>query len=315
MPTNEPGNISRLVPLAAIGVVLLGCAVLCALSADHRAFALAPAPDTDLEKSLKQATADGKYAMLLHQFKAEKDADEYGEFNDFGFRNKTEYADQKDLPKGYWVYVQPYWYIWGERTETVREKRAWGPEQATGEPNVVNLGTDDGNAWASKTEDAEDEWLLLEYEEPIQPVGVVIHETFNPGAVIKVTVFKLDGSEVEAWTGADPTAAGSGSGVSEIDLKVDFKTMRVKLYIDSKNVPGWNEIDAVGLKDKAKKVHWAKYAAASSTYAPPYPADDLTTSYEERISKLEAENKKLRKTIAELKKTIEELKKKDGKDK
>jgi hypothetical protein len=296
---------------AASTVFLAGTILYLVTTAVH---ALAPAPDTDLEKSLKKATVDGKYAMLLHQFKAEKDADEQGEFNDYGFRNKAEHGDQKDLPKGYWVYVQPYWYIWGERTETVREKRAWGPEQATGEPNVVNIGTDDGNAWASKTPDEEDEWLLLEYEEPIQPVGIIIHETFNPGAVIKVSAFKLDGTEVEAWKGADPTAAGVGSGVSEIDLKVDFKTTRVKVYIDSKNVAGWNEIDAVGLKDKAKKVYWAKYAAASTTYAPPYPPDDLTASYEERISKLEAENKKLRKTIAELKKSIEDLKKKDGKE-
>jgi hypothetical protein len=310
MLSNQRRNSVHPFPAATIvaATVLLGGALFCAFSSFNRALALAPAPDTDLEKSLKKATADGKYAMLLHQFKAEKDADDNGEFNDYGYRNKTEHGDQKDLPTGYWVYVQPYWYIWGERTENKREKRAWGPEQATGEPNVGNLGTDDQNAWASKTEDAEDEWLLLEYEEPIQPIGVVIHETFNPGAVIKVTVFKLDGTEVEAWKGADPTAAGTGSGVSEIDLKVDFKTTRVKLYIDSKNVAGWNEIDAVGLKDKAKKVHWAKYAAASSTYAPPYPADDLTASYEERINKLEAENKKLRKANAELKRAVEELK-------
>jgi len=296
-----------------VGIVLLGGG-LC-FNTLNRVFALAPAPDNDLEKSLKKATVDGKYSMLLHQFKAEKDADEQGEFNDCGFRNKAEYGDQKELSQGYWVYVQPYWYIWGLRTETVREKRAWGPEKATGEPDVTNLGTDDQNAWASKTEDADDEWLMLEYEEPIQPVGIVIHETFNPGAVIKVTAFKLDGTEVEAWKGADPTAAGSGSGVSEIDLKVDFKTTRVKLYIDSKNVAGWNEIDAVGLKDKAKKVYWAKYAAASSTYAPPYPADDVSTGLEERNAKLEAENKKLRKTITDLKKEIEELKKKNGKEK
>jgi hypothetical protein len=279
-----------------------------------RALALAPAQDTDPEKLLKKATVDGKYAMLLHQFKADKDADDHGEFNDYGYRNKKEYGEQKDLPQGYWVYVQPNWYIWAERTDSNREKRAWGPEQATGEPNVTNLGTDDGNAWASMTEDNDDEWLLLEYEEAIQPIAVLIHESFNPGAVTKVTVFKLDGTEVEAWKGADPTAAGSVSGVSEIELKVDFKTTRAKIYIDSKNVAGWNEIDAVGLKDKEKKVYWAKYAAASSTYAPPYPPTDLTASYEERIDKLEIENSKLRKAIGELKKTIEELKKKAGKD-
>ena len=46
-------------------------------------------------------------------------------------------------------------------------------------------------------------------------------------------------------------------GLSEIPIRTDFKTNRVKIYLDSPSVPGWNEIDAVGLRDKAKKTHWA----------------------------------------------------------
>jgi hypothetical protein len=46
-----------------------------------------------------------------------------------------------------------------------------------------------------------------------------------------------------------------------------FKTNRVKLYLDSKGVPGWNEIDAVGLRESGGKTHWATSADASSTYA------------------------------------------------
>ena len=64
-----------------------------------------------------------------------------------------------------------------------------------------------------------------------------------------------------------PTAQGSGKGVSEIAVDVPFKTNRVKIYIDSKAVPGWNEIDAVGVRDAGGKTHWATGADASSTYA------------------------------------------------
>ena len=297
--------------ISVVAIVLIAALPLAVSLVSHAA----PAPALDLEKALKKATVDGKYAMLLHQFKAEKDAEEFGDFSDEGYRTETKHGDEKDLSPGYWVYVAPYWYIWEKRTSVQRDPRPWGPEHATGEPDVVNLGTDDGNAWASKTEDGEDEWLLLEYDEPIVPTAITIHETFNPGAVNRVTVFKLDGSEVEVFKGADPTAIGSGSGVSEIECKVDFKTTRVKIYIDSKNVPGWNEIDAVGIKDKDKNVHWAKHAAASSTYAMPYPPEDATASYEERIEKLQAEIRKLKKTIEAQKKTIEELQKKVGKDK
>ena len=42
---------------------------------------------------------------------------------------------------------------------------------------------------------------------------------------------------------ADPS-----KGVSAIPLKVKFKVSKVKIYIDSPSVSGWNEIDAIGLR-------------------------------------------------------------------
>ncbi len=50
------------------------------------------------------------------------------------------------------------------------------------------------------------------------------------------------------------------------------KSQKIKIYIDSVNVPGWNEIDAVGIVDDVGAVHWAVKATASSTYAEPEQA-------------------------------------------
>jgi len=147
-----------------------------------------------------------------------------------------------------------------------KPRRPWGPEQATGAPDTDRAG-DIRTAWASLTPDSQDEWLLLVYGEPVVPVGVNIYETYNPGAVNKVSVFTQDGKEVEVWTGKDPTPTGNGKGVSEISFNVAFKTDRVKIYLDSPSVSGWNEIDAVALIDAAGKTHWATRATASSTYA------------------------------------------------
>jgi hypothetical protein len=220
-----------------------------------------------LEKALKKASVDGQYAMLLQQIKVPQDAEKYADFRDLGRLERTEYSGHKNLPKGNWVYVYPYWYIWRDRTAaTPKAKRPWGPEQACGEPDTHMAG-DVQTAWASQTPDGQDEWLLLEYAEPVVPETVLVYETFNPGALCRVTVFKLDGEEVEVWKGKDPTPVNSGMGTSEINFRVPFKTNRVKLYLDSRNVPGWNEIDAVGLRDTAGKTHWAVSADASSTYA------------------------------------------------
>lgn len=258
----------------------------------------APAPAPRLDESLKKARCDGTYRMLLRQIAVPGDADKHGPFEDAGFRDVNTYAGHKDLPAGWWVYVAPYWYIWRDLAASRRVPRNWGPEQATGKPSVTAAG-DSVNAWCPKLAD-DDEWLLLEYAEPVVPTAILVHENYNPGALVRVTAFKLDGTEVQVWRGKDPTAAGSGSGISEIPVRIAFKTNRVKLYLDSKSVPDWQEIDAVGIRDRAKKMHWAVAAEASSTYAQPYP-EDKDAALLDRIRRLEAEVKRLNKVIEEMK--------------
>src|SRR5262249_60347822 len=114
----------------------------------------------------------------------------------------------------------------------------------------------------------------------------------------------------------DPTGADAEMGVSEVPVKADFRTNRIKIYIASKDVPGWNEIDAVGMRDKDGKMHWATSADASSTYAPPFettPRIARTTlapaaimrQQEMRIKKLEDEVGALKTLVEELKKKVE----------
>jgi hypothetical protein len=300
------------------------------------------------EKSLRKARVGGKYEMLLRQIKVPADAARYADFRDLGSRELNAYAGFTDLPRGYWVYVYPYWYIWRDLAASPKAKRPWGPEQATGPPDTPTAG-DIQTAWASRTPDDQDEWLLLEYAEPVVPEAVAVYETYNPGALYRVTVFKLDGEEVEVWKGKDPTPVNSGKGVSEVTFRVPFKTNRVKIYLDSRNVPGWNEIDAVGLRDTGGKTHWAVSAHASSTYAEgaaapvavpvrvmvrpvmpvpapvgkpaplpaapaaPPPAAPAPATPEARLRRLQAEVRDLKKALAdkeeELKKLEDQLKK------
>ncbi len=195
---------------------------------------------------------------------------------------------------------------------TARVRRAWGPEQATGAPDTRSAG-DWETAWASLNPDSQREWLLLEFAEPILPKAVVIHETFNPGAVNKVGLFDADGKDVAAWTGTDPTPRTSQKGVSEIPVKVTFKTKRVKIYVDSPGVPGWNEIDAVGLRVADGKTHWATKATASSTFAEvstmsAQPMVVIPARELERLVRLEAEVKQLRKEVDKIKRLETEVK-------
>jgi hypothetical protein len=266
-----------------------------------------PAP----EEMFRKAQADGKYRMLLHQIKVEKDRETYKEFKDLGYQTRREYAGQRELSPGWWVYVAPYWYVWRDNTKIPRAKRGWGPEQATGEPDTLMAG-DIQTAWAAASPEGQKEWLLLEYEDFITPTAVLVHETYRPGALYRVTAYKPDGEEVEVWKGTDPTATDADRGVSEIPIKINFKTNRIRIFLDSEKVPGWNEIDAVGLRDKNKKMYWAVAVDASSTYAPPYPAMDTTAQVrEDRMERLEREVRELKAVVEELKAELKKATKKD----
>jgi hypothetical protein len=224
---------------------------------------LRPATEADISA---QASVSGKYRGLLHRIRVPADEASYGKFHDYGHWDGTSWAGFENLKPGFWVYVAPDWYVWSEEAPARAEKRDWGPEQATGEPDTPDYG-DIVTAWASKTEDAEVEWLALEYAEPCQPVAVIVHETFNPGAVYRVTGFRENGEEVELWKGKDPVRPGDGRRVAIIPVRPDFAVRRIKVYLDSANFPGWNEIDAVGLVDDSTRIRWAVKAEASSTYA------------------------------------------------
>jgi hypothetical protein len=144
-------------------------------------------------------------------------------------------------------------------------KASWAVEQVEGPPDVPAAG-DNPLAWASLTPDGEPEWLICEYASPVKVRAVAVHESFSPGALVRLTAFSPDGKEVVAWEGKDPTPQGSGRGVSLIPVRLDFAVQRIKLYIDSPAVPGWNEVDAVSLEDADGATHWVVKARASSVY-------------------------------------------------
>jgi hypothetical protein len=159
---------------------------------------------------------------------------------------------------------------------------SWGINQVKGKPNTNGFG-DIATAWASSTPDDSQEWLELEYDKSVVPTAILIHETFNPGAVVKVTHVPYWGREKVLWEGIDPTAVGSPGGVSRLPIAAGIKTGHIKVYIDSPAVPGWNEIDAVGLEYGNKEVIWATEVKASSYYGDQWQQQSAYGPYSGRM--------------------------------
>ncbi len=220
-----------------------------------------------------------RYKTLLAKFEAPQDRDDHGDFFVRG------YVDDKtdDVPAGYWVYIAPHWHIYKEDVTPKPQPQivyvlvplrtmpqtvpttSYKAVQATGKPNSPNAG-DSTKAWCPETADGRMEWLELTYEKKLKPKAVVIHANMGPGAVVRVTTIDAKRREVELWKGKDPTPTTEKRGVSTIELNPDQPLNRIRIYLDSVNVKGWQEIDAVGLVDQDGKTYWAKTARASSEY-------------------------------------------------
>ena len=76
--------------------------------------AIDPSNKALVDSAPARATVNGKYRKLLRKIKVEEDRQSYGNFYDWGHYTGTSWAGHNNLPPGYWVYVYPHWYIWGE---------------------------------------------------------------------------------------------------------------------------------------------------------------------------------------------------------
>ncbi len=143
------------------------------------------------------------------------------------------------------------------------EQRAWGEEQIVGPPDTPTAA-DARTAWASQQADGGPEWLMAHFENTVDVAEVRIRETFNPGAISKVTG-KVNGQEVVLWEGT--ATGGTAPRDFVVPVQGNLQANAVTVHLDTTRVAGWNEIDAVELVGKDGSRQWARSASASSSYA------------------------------------------------
>lgn len=145
----------------------------------------------------------------------------------------------------------------------VPPKRRWGSEQVAGPPDTVRPG-DAPTAWAPLKGNSGAEWLAVGFERAVEVAEVRIRETYNPGAIKKVTAV-VNSQEVTLWEG---TAAQSDTPRDfVVPVPEGVPTDTVLVNFDTTLVGGWTEVDAVELVGRDGSRQWAKSANASSTFA------------------------------------------------
>ncbi|MFN0127879.1 MAG: hypothetical protein ACKV19_14460 [Verrucomicrobiales bacterium] len=140
---------------------------------------------------------------------------------------------------------------------------SWSPGQVAGAPDTANHG-DYSTAWASQSQDGGKEWLNVKYAEAVEIREINIHETYNPGAISKVSAMMPDGSERVIWEGT----MNPEEGIIEraVPVPPGIRSDQIRVELDTSRVPGWNEIDAVELVGRDGSRQWATEGTASSYF-------------------------------------------------
>ncbi len=127
--------------------------------------------------------------------------------------------------------------------------------QALGEPDTYPSAGDLESAWASQNADNQREFLELGYANPAPISAVSIYETYNPGAVDKVSVRNSNTAQwVEVWSGT-AAPAGTSARIFTVTFPLTaFPVDAVRIDLNSPVVPSWNEIDAVSITTPAQSV-------------------------------------------------------------
>jgi hypothetical protein len=151
--------------------------------------------------------------------------------------------------------------------------RSWSTAQVIGEPNTPLAG-DFGTAWAPSTPDNGSEWLLVTFAAPLRGKAIEIHQSCGPGAITSVDLINASGQPFATLQAASGAAETRPGGIVVLKLPFDSTdtVKQARINLDTKLVPGWNEIDAVAIRDQQDAQHWAADARASTAFGGDHPA-------------------------------------------
>lgn len=140
-----------------------------------------------------------------------------------------------------------------------KEKAAY---QVLGRPNVLPIGGDAKTAWCVKEKDGKESdngaFIRVSFDNPSRVQQIAIAESFNPGAITKVTVFGVKGEQQVVYE-KPAQNLGIKSRMMNIILPqaTEFYVSEVEIRLDPIAIIGSNQIDAIGVSENKDSVTWS----------------------------------------------------------
>jgi hypothetical protein len=154
----------------------------------------------------------------------------------------------EDQDRVYGADTNGQWAATATASSEYRTSGDYSASRATGAPDVARYG-DNLKAWASRLADSGPEWLELTFTNAVVAQAVRVRQVFNPGAINRIEVYDAAGVASTVFSGLD-TNRYPANQIAWFVAKFPptlQPVKRVRVWLDSVRVKGWNEIDAVQL--------------------------------------------------------------------
>lgn len=142
--------------------------------------------------------------------------------------------------------------VLGVSSEFTETEKAQGTqykaEQALGKYDKLPAYGQSPCAWSpAKMNNPDGEWIKVGFEKPMKINQIIIAENFNPGAISKIALYDIIDKEYVIFNNLNVAPLNAKARMFSLMHKTDFEVRAIKIYLSTAKVPGFNQIDAIGI--------------------------------------------------------------------
>lgn len=150
-----------------------------------------------------------------------------------------------------------------ERTDPTNQGLEYRALQILGSPSKLPQTGDSKAAWSPAGADTNgDEWIKVGFEKPMKIKQVSIGENFNPGSITRVFAYDSTDTEHLIHENINDIPKIAGRMWNIVIPQTSYSVYAIKIVMAPSRVPGYNQIDAVGISELAtpyeSKINLAK---------------------------------------------------------
>lgn len=144
--------------------------------------------------------------------------------------------------------------LWAEKVlgfSSELSTKRFSANQILGEPSVMYDFGFSNCAWTPKNPDSpKEEWIKVSFRQPAYVQQISISENFNPGTISKILLYDSAGFEHLVYNTFSNTPIDEKGRLFNVFIsRTKFRVFSLKLILRTNEIPGWNQIDAIGISD------------------------------------------------------------------